>query len=207
MLGKTIAITLSIFSLSALGLVWGATRLSAAHGWGHGADLAAVAGALVVGLLSAWLLARVVAIAVLGLLADDVVDAVEREHYPEARARMQRPSLALTARMAAASALRTLVWNALALPVYFVLLATGVGTIAVFAIVNAVLLGRDLGEMVAMRHMPLAEVGAWLGETRGARFVLGLVVTGLLSIPGVNLIAPILGAAMATHRFHASRPA
>ena len=64
---------------------------------------------------------------------------------------MRHPSLALSLRMGLASALRALVFNLLALPLYLVLLVTGVGTVALFALVNALLLGRDLGEMVAVR--------------------------------------------------------
>jgi CysZ protein len=38
--------------------------------------------------------------------------------------------------------------------------------------------------------------------TRGRRAVLGGVVTGLLMLPLINLFAPLIGAAMATHLFH-----
>ena len=34
------------------------------------------------------------------------------------------------------------------------------------------------------------------------RFVLGAIVVALLTIPFVNLVAPIIGAAMATHLVH-----
>ena len=98
------------------------------------------------------------------------------------------------------SAGRALFFNLLAAPLYLLLLVTGVGTVALFAGVNALLLGRDLGEMVAVRH--LADIKPWLARTRIQRAFLGLAVTILFMIPFANLLAPILGAAMATHLFH-----
>jgi uncharacterized protein involved in cysteine biosynthesis len=34
------------------------------------------------------------------------------------------------------------------------------------------------------------------------RWELGVIVSGLLTVPVINLFAPILGAAMAAHLFH-----
>lgn len=200
-LAKTIAITLALFALFGIALWWGADSLASAWGWGAGNGFVAAAAA-VVALISAWLLFRVVAIAVIGLFADAVVEAVERRHYPDASARARPVSVARSLRMGLASAGRALLVNLLALPVYLALLVTGIGTVALFAVVNALLLGRDLGEMVAARHMDAAAIRGWLGTTRASRFLLGLAVTGLFVVPVAGLLAPILGAAMATHLFH-----
>ena len=54
--------------------------------------------------------------------------------------------------------------------------------------------------MVWLRHRKAATDPAPIG--RGERLVLGGAVTALLSLPVVNLIAPILGAAAATHLIH-----
>ena len=85
------------------------------------------------------------------------------------------------------------------------LLATGIGTAAAFFAVNAWLLGRDLGDMVASRHLDCAGVKQWRQQTGPRRFLLGLGGTGLFVIPVANLAAPVLGAAMATHLFHRGR--
>jgi uncharacterized protein involved in cysteine biosynthesis len=103
------------------------------------------------------------------------------------------------------SAARVVAVNLLLLPVYIVLLATGIGTAAAFLIVNGWLLGRDLGDMVAARHLDAAGVAAWRRGTKGPRFLLGLADAALFLIPVVNLAAPVLGAAMATHLFHGRR--
>lgn len=201
-LAKTLLLTLAIFVALGWALWFGVGWAVAALGWSDTAGGFAAAGAVAAGLLGAWLLFRAVAISVLGLFAEEVVVAVERRYYPHALATARAPRFDVAVRMSLASAGRAILYNLLALPLYLVLLVTGVGSAILFAVLNGWLLGRDLGEMVAVRHVPRAEVGATLKASRGERFVLGLIVTGLFVVPGVNLFAPILGAAAATHLFH-----
>lgn len=156
--------------------------------------------ALVVGVFGLWFLFPAIAIGVIGFFADEVVDAVEARHYPAAASRPLplRRSLAMALR----SAGRLVLWNLLALPFYILLLVTGIGPFLLFSAVNAVALGRDLGEMVAARHLDRAGLDRWLAATRWQRAALGLVAAWLFLIPFANLLAPLLGAAAATHLFH-----
>ncbi len=148
---------------------------------------------------------RLIAIPVISFFADDVVAAVEARHYPGAAMQARPVTLALSLRLALASVGRLLLFNLIALPCYIVLAVTGVGTVLLFGLVNALLLGRDLGEMVAVRHLDPAARASWLRATRLQRLILGGIATGLFLIPLINLIAPVIGAAMATHLFHARR--
>ena len=70
-----------------------------------------------------------------------------------------------------------------------------------FAVVNV----HYLGDMVAARHLPAPLMRQWRRTTAGGRLLLGFAGTGLLLIPFVNFVAPVLGAAMATHWFHERR--
>lgn len=203
-LAKSLAVTLAIFA--GLGvLVWWGTQALAAGWAGTGAGGIATALALLITVLALWLLFRAVAVAVVGLFADEVVAAVEVRHYPSALATARPVPFARGLAMGARSAARVVLVNVLLLPVYAVLLATGVGTAAAFFLVNAWLLGRDLGDMVAARHLDRAALPAWRRRTGPQRFLLGLGATGLFVVPFVNLLAPVLGAAMATHLFHRRR--
>ncbi len=200
---KSMLVTLAIFAALGAALWFGieylvATTFSASQSI---ASLAA-ATAILVALLGAWLLFRVVAIAVIGVFADEVVHAVEAKHYPERFAAARDLSFARSAAMGLRSAGRALLVNLVLSPLYLLLLVTGVGTPVAFFIVNSWLLGRDLGEMVAVRHMPAQDLKRWRASTRLARFATGAAGTGLFFIPFANLIAPIVGAAMATHMFH-----
>src|SRR5690606_22037597 len=82
-LAKSLALTLAILVIAGAGLIWGAHTL--AGNWlasGSAVANLAAAGAALLAVMSAWLLFRVVAIAVIGVFADDVVKAVEAKHYP-----------------------------------------------------------------------------------------------------------------------------
>lgn len=201
-LAKSLAVTLGLFALLGTGVWWGTDALLTTWAW-HGT--VASAAAFVATALALWLLFRAVAIAVLGLFADTIIAAVEAKHYPLALTSARDVPFAQSLRMGLGSAARFVMANLLLLPAYVMLLATGIGTAALFLAVNAWLLGRDLGDMVSARHMTSAAMVDWRRGTTARRFLLGLAVTGLFLIPILNILAPVLGAAMATHLFHRSR--
>ena len=201
-LAKSLLATLAIFA--GLGvLAWqglSATLASYAAGYEGLSGLIAI----VLTVLGGWLLFRVIALAVLQFFADDVVRAVERRHYSAAAAVPDLPfSVELSA--SARSMLRTVAVNAVVLPFALILLVTGVGTALLLWAANAWLLGRELTEMVSLRHRAAGEeVAPVSGVTR---FMLGGIVAALLIVPFVNLLAPVLGAAAATHLVHRGRAA
>ena len=88
----------------------------------------------------------------------------------------------------------------LALPVALVLLVTGVGAPLVFLLVNAVLLGRELQDMVWLRHRTAPSETPPLSGLE--RLALGGVTAFLLTVPIANFAAPFLGAACAVHLIH-----
>ncbi|KEZ15678.1 Hypothetical protein precursor [Sphingobium yanoikuyae] len=200
LLVKTLALTLLLFALLGVGL-WGAFHATRLHfGWGEGDGWGGMAEAAATGLAmiaASWLLFRTIAMLVMGLFADDVIEAVERDTYPQAVGRSV--GYARSLHYALRSVGRTLGWNLVALPAYVLLLVTGVGTIGLFLAVNAYLLGRDLADMVEPRHPGLPPIG------RGNRWLMGLVSALLFLIPLVNLLAPIWSAAMAVHMLLGSR--
>lgn len=199
---RSLALTFALFALLGVGTWWGVDALLTGQSF-QGA--LASAAAIVVTALAFWLLFRAVAIAVLGLFADTIVAAVERRHYPAAMASARDVPFTRSLAMGLGSAGRFLAVNLLLFPLYIVLLATGIGTAALFLAANAWLLGRDLGDMVAARHLAAEMMRAWRRDTAARRFLLGLIVTGLFLVPLVNILAPVIGAALATHFYHRNR--
>ena len=203
-LAKSIAVTVLVFALLAAAGWWLADRALAWAGFSDAlvGDAAGLRGLLAaVGVIGAGLLLwRIVAMAMLQLFADEVVLAVEARHYPGAAASARRLGWheELSASLAGAS--RALVFNLLALPLALLLLVTGVGAPLVFWLVNSVLLGRELMDMVWLRHRPSRQ--SPLPLRKGERFILGGAVTALLAVPFVNFLAPFLGAAAAAHLIH-----
>ena len=198
LLAKTLALTLIIFAVAALAL-WALIHAARQYlGWGGGGFAEAAATALVV-IALAWLLFRTIAMAIMNLFADDIVIAVEQDSYPAAAASARPLGFARSVRLALRSAGRSAGWNLLALPLYLILLITGIGTILLFLILNAYLLGRDLSEMVEQRHAGLVTMSG------GSRWLTGLVSALLFLIPFINLLAPVWSAAMAVHMLHGVR--
>lgn len=199
---KSLAVTFGLFVLLGGGAWMWARGLAATQGAAGGLSALAGFAALVAVLAAGWLLFRAIAIGVLMMFAEEIVVAVESRHYPGALAQARHVGAGRAARMGLASAARATLVNVVVLPLYIMLLVTGVGTVALFLVVNGWLLGRDLAEMVAVRHLPPAAMRGWRKATGWERFTLGVAGTGLFMVPILNLAVPVLGAAMATHLFH-----
>ena len=195
-LAKSLAIT--VLAVVLLGGLAGVFTYRLMIEWGVAGSVSAsgLIGALFAILLG-WFLFRVIAVAVLQFFADEVVIAVEARHYPEAA----RQARVLPFREDFSNSLRgiarTLLFNALAMPVALIRVFTAIGPAIVFLLVNAVLLGRELTDMGWLRHRedrtalsPVAPL---------PRLALGGVVAGMMLVPFVNLLAPIIGAAAGTH--------
>ena len=89
--------------------------------------------------------------------------------------------------------------NALALIVYFI-----VGPLAplMFWALNGYLLGREYFQMVAMRRLGRVAARDLRRRNSGQVWLAGILMTVPLTVPLLNLIIPVLGAATFTHLFH-----
>jgi CysZ protein len=207
-LGKSLAVTLVLFALVAWGGWYALDWLLAWMGLGdtlfEGAGGLRGIAAFLLTLIGLWLAWRIVAMGVIGFFADEVVLAVEARHYPQAAQSARDLPLGEQFSASTAAAMRALVVNLVALPFALVLLVTGIGPAILFALVNAVLLGRELRDMVWLRHRRNKADPA--PGSPAQRFLFGGAVAGMLALPFVNLLAPIVGAAAATHLFHRRNP-
>ena len=198
-LAQSLALTLLIFAAAGAAIFFGVRWALAHWRWLDGASLD-MAGVLIALALVAgsWLLFRAVAIVVVGLFADAIVADVEGRHYPAAASRAIDVGWRQNIALALASLGRLIGGNLLALPLYIVLLVTGIGTPILALAVNALLLGRDLEAMVLARHPDRPRFD------RPTRWSLGLLSAASFVVPVANLLAPILSAAMAVHLLHLS---
>jgi len=194
---KSLALTLLVFAVLA-GAGWYGLSALIDRLWPN--DGLGDAVAVLVVVLAGWLLWRILALAVLQFFADEVVLAVESRDYPEMAARARKLGLHEEGLKAVAGAGRALLYNLLALPIALVLAVTGVGAPLVFLAVNAVLLGRELQDMVWLRHRPSPDSPPPLSGVE--RLLLGGISAVLLTVPVANFVAPFLGAACAVHLIH-----
>ncbi len=184
----------------------GYANLPPQNWWGRALAWVADHGAVGLTLIATWFLFPAVSTTVMGILLDDAVDAVEAVHYP-ARKAPRAMGLADGARLGLGSGLRFIGINFLLIPLYIFLLFTAIGPFVVFLVVNGYLLGQDYMQMVAIRHLGKDAERAFRKANKSRVFGLGVLTSLLFLVPIVNLFAPLVGAAMATHLFHGVRDA
>lgn len=130
-----------------------------------------------------------------GFFLDTIAAKVERTHYPH-----DPPGTPLGTGRAAATALQfaviVMAVNLAILPTVF--FAFGA---VVLVIANAYLISREYFEMVAYRHMPVAEARKLRKENTPAVFAAGVLPALLALIPLLNLTVPLFATAYFVHIF------
>ena len=160
-------------------------------------DLLGFGSFLLVIILSVFLMVPV-ASAITSLFLEDVADAVEAEHYAHLPA-----------------APRTGFWDGLRDTVNFfgVLIAANIVALIAYALLpmfsplifyglNGYLLGREYFILAAARREGRQEARAMMSENRTEVWFAGVLMALPLTIPLVNLLIPVLGAATFTHLYH-----
>lgn len=179
-------------------VVWWAMSATTLFGaaW---ADTAADVAGVIVALVLPLLFFPALATAIMGPMLERVADAVEERHYPHLN--WPRPQkwieVVLTTLRFLAIALTV---NVLALPIYGVLLFTGLTFVLVY-LVNGYLLGREYFELVAYRRMEPKAARLLFRNRVGYLWLAGAVITFLFSVPILNLAAPVVATAFMTHLF------
>ena len=133
-----------------------------------------------------WFLFPSVVSSVIGLFLERIAVAVEARHYPNL------PEVVAPTATTAVSIKFLVMMMAINLFVMIFLLVPPVFPFVFYA-VNGYLLSREYFELVASRRAGADEIRELRKAHRGRLFVAGMIVALLLTIPGVNLLAPIVG--------------
>jgi CysZ protein len=161
-------------------------------------------GTVIVTIFLAWFLFPVGVTAFVGLFLEDVAAAVEARHYP-GRPPARRQGLGVQAWAALRFAALAILLNLVLLPAYLLMLLFPPLYFLVFYAVNGYLLGREYFELVAYRRLEERAADELRRARRGRLTMAGVVIALLLTIPVVNLIAPIVATAFALHLFETMR--
>lgn len=139
-----------------------------------------------------------VASAFTGLFLERIARAVEAVHYPGLAPAQEIPfgdalrdSLGFLGLLIAANL------GALVLYLLFLPFAP-----LIFWALNGFLLGREYAQIAAMRRLGREGAVKFRKRHRAAIFLLGLAMAVPLSVPVLNLLVPVIGAASFTHLFH-----
>ncbi|WP_435229736.1 EI24 domain-containing protein [Pseudopelagicola sp. nBUS_20] len=139
-----------------------------------------------------------VASTITSMFLDEVAQAVEDRHYPNMPKVAPIPfSDALRDTLSFLGLL--LVVNLLALIIY---LFFPQFALLIFWAINGFLLGREYFQLAAMRRIGRVRAKALRKKHAGTIWLAGTLMAVPLSIPLVNLLVPIIGAATFTHLFH-----
>ena len=165
------------------------------------ADLLSGASLLLMLILSTFLMVPV-ASAITSLFLEDVAQAVEAQHYPDAA--LAQPLGFLDNLRDTVGFLGVLIAaNLFAVLLYLVFMPFA---LLIFWGLNGFLLGREYFTLAAARHLGRPEAKRLRRKHFVTIWLAGILMAAPLSIPLVNLFIPILGAATFTHLFHSLLP-
>lgn len=134
--------------------------------------------------------------ALVGLFLDDIADAVEQKHYPADEA--GHPASFLSGLWDSVKFLSVVILcNLLVLPLYLI---PGVNLL-VYYVLNGYLLSREYFTLVAVRHHPHDEAASLRKYSGPSLFLSGVGIAFFMTIPIVNLLAPIIATAAMVHLY------
>jgi len=139
-----------------------------------------------------------VASAITSMFLDTVAQAVEDTHYPTLP--VVPPLPFVDSLRDTVSFLGVLIGANLLALIFYVFFAPA--ALFIFWALNGFLLGREYFTLAAMRRVGRAEAKLLRRKYAGTIWLAGVLMAMPLSIPLINLLIPILGAATFTHLYH-----
>lgn len=142
--------------------------------------------------------------ATIGLFLEAVAGAVESRHYPglpSPRAQSIHEAIVSGLKFA----LVAILLNLVVLPLYILGFFLPPLNFFVFYGLNGYLLGREYYETVALRRLDAKLAREVRRRNSGRVFLGGVVITVMLTVPILNLIAPVIATAFMVHIFESIR--
>jgi len=191
---KSIGSALVVFVALWVGLGFALTETNL-FAWGWLETAIDVLGGLATFVLTFILFPAVVSVA-MGFFVEEVAEAVENRHYPSLgapRAAAFSETIITTVKFA----LIAIALNIIVLPLYLI---PGVNLL-VFYLLNGYLLSREYFELAALRRTDALGVSTLRQRYKNRLLVIGIVIAFLMTIPIVNLLAPVIATATMVHVF------
>jgi CysZ protein len=149
-------------------------------------------------IIATWFLFPSIVTLIVSFFLEQAALAVENKHYPDlpaSRGQDLKEILRITLKFTGLS----IVLNILALPIYVVFFFLGPLNLFVFYGLNGYLLGREFFELIAHRRMEPLQATHLRGAFQGQMFLAGVIITFLMTIPVINLVAPVVATAAMVH--------
>ena len=136
-----------------------------------------------------------------GLFSDEIISTIEERHYPK-NIGSNHVSLLISIRTGLTVIIIATIINICLLPFYALgMLLPGLSFV-IFYLGNGYLIGRELFETVAQRHLPVNEARQ-LRKRYFLKILLGgSLITFVATIPLINLATPLFGIGFMVHLYH-----
>ena len=154
-------------------------------------------GVTIVFFLSCLLFPTVVTIMV-GFFLEEIICSVEAQHYP-GQGGQRKQGLSEIVFVTTKFAVLSLALNIIVLPLYLVFVFIGPLSALIFYVLNGYLVGREFFELVAYRRLELTKAKRLWRTCRGQVFLAGLIIAFMMTIPVINLLAPVVAAVAMVH--------
>ena len=183
-----------LLAVAVFALIWTGVGWLLSQQWFETEWLDSVAGwaGAILTLLLSWVLFVPVLGAFIGIFLESIAQAVEDRHYPHLE---KAPGLPFWKGVTASVSFlgRVVVVNLLLFfpPAYSI----------VFLLANGYLISREYFELVAFRRLPPPDARALRQRHANELLIMGIGTAFLLTIPFVNVLAPVIATAMTVHRF------
>lgn len=159
-------------------------------------------GVMIIALL---ILFPAIATVLISFFLDDIVAAVNARYYPRDAVGENPPlskSLALTLRFLGVAVLL----NLAVLPIYLFLLWMPLANVVIFYVLNGYLLSREYFELVVQRYRTPAEMRRLRRVHQSKLILSGTAIMFMMTVPVLNLVAPIVATAAMVHLYKAMDP-
>ena len=135
------------------------------------------------------------------IYSDTIVDHIEKKYYPS-RLGMRQIKLSELGFSISKNFCITIIVNILLAPVYLIGTFFPIISFLIFYSVNGYLIGKELFETVASRHLEMKDRYLLKKQNNNKVIIGGIIMVGISTIPILNLIAAVLGIVFMTHFFH-----
>ena len=135
------------------------------------------------------------------IYSDSIVDHIEKKYYPS-RLGMRQIKLSELGFSISKNFCITITVNILLAPLYLIGTFFPIISFLIFYSVNGYLIGKELFETVASRHLEMKDRYLLKKQNNSKVIIGGIIMVGISTIPILNLIAAVLGIVFMTHFFH-----
>ena len=145
-----------------------------------------------------WFLFPSVVTLIITFFLENVIQAVEKKHYPNLQ-ETRRQGITEISIITLKYTLLSIILNILVLPFYIGFFFLGPLNLLIFYALNGYLLGREYFELVAYRRLEPDKAGVLYRSFQVQVFIAGVISAFIMTIPIVNMVAPIILAATMVH--------